>query len=416
MTATSSGSSPSRVSTHAARGGFIYTDSNIPKKNGNTVLRYTFASSGKIDRKSVVKYRTGGSGLKWIEGASVGAFDADQQVAINPAHTLLFAVNQGSNTIAVFHLARNGNLTKVNGSPFPSRGENPVSIGPVGNNIIEVVNKSQRPGGTTKSPPNMTTFRVASDGRLTHVKKSTLTLPKDASPEQALIAPNGKLVLGADFSAQVIHSLQIRGGGRMKEAPGSPLKLDPSTYAGSTVPTGIPTSLLSIPLGMAVHPSKPYYYINAVVGGHLGVYKYNAAGRLTFLRAINNPKTFKMCWDTMTSNGRVLYTSNTGTQDISVYDTSKPAQPQRIQLVKVKGHQPTTELTIESTQHFLFVLTPHVDADAGALRSTPQYRTNEVHVFAIGSKGRLTELKSSPIHLAVGRIAAPQGIVSISSP
>jgi 6-phosphogluconolactonase (cycloisomerase 2 family) len=123
-----------------------------------------------------------------------------------------------------------------------------------------------------------------------------------------------------------------------------------------------------------------------------------------------------MCWDIMTSNGRVLYTSNTGTEDLSVYDTSKPANPKRIQLLKVKGHQPTTELTIESTQHFLFVLTPHVDADAGALRSTPRYPTNEVHVFRIGSKGKLTELKSSPIHLAVGTIAAPQGIVSITSP
>jgi 6-phosphogluconolactonase (cycloisomerase 2 family) len=262
----------------------------------------------------------------------------------------------------------------------------------------------------------MTTFNVAADGTLTPVNGSTLRLPKDASPEQALIAPTGKLVLGADFGAQVIHSLRLSADGSMKEAGGSPLKLDPSTYKGATVPKGIPNTLLSIPLGLTVHPSKPYYYINSVVGGHLGVYKYDAAGRLTFLRAINNPKTFKMCWDTMTSNGRVLYTSNTGTQDISVYDTSKPAQPRRIQLVKVKGHQPTTELTIESTQHFLFVLTPHVDADAGALRSTPQYRTNEVHVFSIGPKGRLTELKSSPIHLAVGTIAAPQGIVSISSP
>jgi 6-phosphogluconolactonase (cycloisomerase 2 family) len=123
-----------------------------------------------------------------------------------------------------------------------------------------------------------------------------------------------------------------------------------------------------------------------------------------------------MCWDTMTSNGRVLYTSNTGTEDISVYDTSDPAKPKRIQLLKVKGHQPTTEFTIDSTQHYLFVLTPHVDADAGALRSTPRYPTNEVHVFKIGSKGKLTELESSPIHLAVGTVAAPQGIVSITSP
>jgi 6-phosphogluconolactonase (cycloisomerase 2 family) len=408
------GTSSSAVSARAARGGYIYIESNIPRKNKNTVLRYTYDSSGKINPKSVVKYKTGGSGLKWIQGKSVGAFDADQQVAINPAHTLLFAVNQGSNTIAVFHIGANGNLTKVKGSPFPSRGQNPVSLGPVGNSILEVVNKSQIPGKKTKTRPNMTTFRVNGDGSLTHVPRSTLKLAADASPEQALISPNRKHVFGADFTSQVIHSLLIRKGGRMKEAPGSPQAIDPSTYKGSSVPAGISTSLLSIPLGMTVHPSKPYFYVNAVVGGHLGVYKYDRKGRLKFLTAVDNPGTFKMCWDTMTRNGRALYTSNTGTSDVSVFDTSNPAKPVRIQVLTPKGHQPTTELTIDPTQHFLFVLTPHVDADAGALVATPKYPTNEVHAFRIGPKGTLTELKSSPVHLAVRTIAAPQGIVAIS--
>src|SRR5207248_2566644 len=137
--------------------------------------------------------------------------------------------------------------------------------------------------------------------------------------------PDDKHVFGADFTTQVIHSWLIGAGGRMNEAPGSPLPIDPSTYKGGTVPAGIPSALLSIPLGMTVHPNQPYLYVNAVVGGHLGVYRYNSKGRLKFLRAVANPNTFKMCWDTMTANGRVLYTSNTGTDNISVFDTSNPA-------------------------------------------------------------------------------------------
>ena len=42
---------------------------------------------------------------------------------------LLFAVNGGSNTIAVFHILADGGLRAVEGSPFASRGVNPVGIG-----------------------------------------------------------------------------------------------------------------------------------------------------------------------------------------------------------------------------------------------------------------------------------------------
>jgi hypothetical protein len=40
-------------------------------------------------------------------------------VIVNRDHTLLFAVNGGSDTIAVFHINGDGTLTPVDGSPFP---------------------------------------------------------------------------------------------------------------------------------------------------------------------------------------------------------------------------------------------------------------------------------------------------------
>jgi hypothetical protein len=38
-------------------------------------------------------------------------------------------VNSGSNTIAVFQVNHDGTLEPVEGSPFPSNGSDPVSVG-----------------------------------------------------------------------------------------------------------------------------------------------------------------------------------------------------------------------------------------------------------------------------------------------
>ena len=74
-------------------------------------------------------------------GQIIGPNDADQDLITNPDHTLLFAVNPGSNTIAVFNINGDGSLTPVKGSPFPSGGVNPVSLGLTGNQLY-VVNKN----------------------------------------------------------------------------------------------------------------------------------------------------------------------------------------------------------------------------------------------------------------------------------
>jgi hypothetical protein len=49
--------------------------------------------------------------------------------------------NSGSDTIAVFHIGENGALPPVEGFPFPSGGNDPVSLGLSGNTLF-VVNKS----------------------------------------------------------------------------------------------------------------------------------------------------------------------------------------------------------------------------------------------------------------------------------
>ena len=47
-------------------------------------------------------FPTGGLGITFT--TALGPFDSDQEIIVNSTHTLLFAVNGGSDTIAVFRI------------------------------------------------------------------------------------------------------------------------------------------------------------------------------------------------------------------------------------------------------------------------------------------------------------------------
>src|SRR5207237_3219622 len=130
---------------------------------------------------------------------ALGPFDSDQNVIVNPSHTLLFAVNGGSDTIAVFSINDDGSLTPVKGSPFPSGGSNPVSVGLARDEVLCVVNQDQDPGHPGRYLPNYTSFRVTNEGRLIPIPWSTFFVDAGSSPSQALVSPDGGVLLGAEF-------------------------------------------------------------------------------------------------------------------------------------------------------------------------------------------------------------------------
>ena len=102
----------------------VYVETNSP--DGNAVMAFDRDARGRLSLMGT--YPTGGTGV-FDTSLELGPFDSDQDVIANPERTRLFAVNSGSNTIAVFEIAGNGALTPMTGSPFPSGGTNPVSVG-----------------------------------------------------------------------------------------------------------------------------------------------------------------------------------------------------------------------------------------------------------------------------------------------
>jgi hypothetical protein len=79
----------------------IYVETNIKTPNGNSIAAFTRETNGDLTPIVGSPFLTGGAGTQYA-GVNVGPQDSDAEIITNPEHTLLFAVNSGSDTIAVF--------------------------------------------------------------------------------------------------------------------------------------------------------------------------------------------------------------------------------------------------------------------------------------------------------------------------
>ncbi len=172
----------------------IYLESNSTA--GNSIL--AFKNDGSASPTFLGSTPAGGVGV-FNKTFALGPFDSDQNLIENPEGTLLFAVNSGSNSIAVFRITPEG-LQAVDGSPFPSGGSDPVSLG-LKDDILTVVNKDQDPAQNANLvQPNYTTFRVLPNGVLAPIDHSTVSVAYGSSPSQALIASRGSVRVRSGFS------------------------------------------------------------------------------------------------------------------------------------------------------------------------------------------------------------------------
>src|SRR6266478_10234961 len=81
----------------------IWLESNSTA--GNSIL--TFRNNGTGNPTFLGSTPAGGIGV-FDKTFALGPFDSDQNLIVNPEGTLLFAVNSGSNSIAVFRVTPNG--------------------------------------------------------------------------------------------------------------------------------------------------------------------------------------------------------------------------------------------------------------------------------------------------------------------
>ncbi len=370
----------------------VYVETNDPA--GNAILAYERNDAdGRLTPLKGSPFPAGGLGI--TRTTALGPFDSDQNVIINPAQTMLFAVNGGSDTIAVFWINADGSLTPVEGSPFPSGGSNPVSVGLAGD-ILCVVNKDEDPGHPGDFLPNYTSFRVRPHGRLIPIPNSTVFDDLGSDPSQALVSPSGRLLFGADFLGGILRSFQIERSGRLR--PADAQELPPAEFAD--------TGAAPLPLGLAVHPSENILYVDFVTISRIGIYRYNQHGRLRFLRTVPDSGAAP-CWALVNKAGTRLYASNTGDSSISVYDlTFDPTEPIEIQHMKLRTTGSCFQFKLDSKERFLHVVTQRAsDSQPGT--------ANGLNVLRVAADGTLTEVPSSPTILPVPPTARPQGVAAL---
>lgn len=396
----------------------LYVESNHLTPGMNSILGYTRAADGSLTPLPGSPFLTGGKGHNNPTAGLLGPNDLDQPMVASTDKKRLYAVNAGSNTIAVFNIAANGTLTAVAGSPFPSGGRNPVSVEIAGNRLY-VVNKNedadQLPNGDL---PNYTGFTIESDGRLTPIANSTIPVIKGGSPTQVLASRDSKLIFGADFFAPAVQpgigslrSFRVNADGTLTQAPGSPLALP----AGPVPPP-------PLPLGLYLHPTQNILYAGFVTRNQLGVYTYDGVtGALTFARAVPNSGK-EICWVRTNASGSRLYTVNNIDASVSFYDNANPLQPVERQKLVLKelgpmflndrGADSFLQVTstpfqpaLDPTERFIYVVSQRSNATNAAVTEG-----NKLHILAIAADGTVSQ-PGAPLNLPVPPSARPMGLV-----
>lgn len=361
-----------------------------------------YVESNRADHNSILAYRNDGGTLSFLgqfptDGKGVfdlslklGPFDSDQNVVTNAEGTVLYAVNTGSDSIAVFRIGRHGQLSKLEGSPFPSGGAGPVSIG-IARDTLAVVNKAMDPSRPGENQPNYTSFALAADGSIESGPLSTQLAPAESSPSQADISSGDRLVFDAQFLGGHLQSFLV-------------------DHDGSLIPEdfkSVNTSAGPQPLGLWTHPARPILYAGLTSANRLAVYTFNSTGQLSFVRSVPNSGT-AICWIRSNTTGTRLYTANTGDSSISVYDSTSPLQPVEIQHLKLKGLGNPVQISLDPQGTFLYVVTQR------ATPTIPLGKGNTLRVLRIEkATGKLVQDGNSIVDLPVPPGTRPQGVAAV---
>jgi 6-phosphogluconolactonase (cycloisomerase 2 family) len=394
--------------------GTAYVVSNRASPGANSVLAYRYLN-GNLSPIRLREYLTGGTG--GAKGMLL-ANDGEGQIATNSSKTLLFAVNQGSDSIAAFHIASDGTLSPVNGSPFNSRGTAPVSLAVTGNTLA-VVNKAVDDIRNLKSvPASVATFKINGDGSLSPVGQPAVLSPM-SSPSEALLDPSGHILFVPELFTGTMRSFTLGPEGAFRQADASMItaaqasfRPPPGPPPGVSAPSGgpppgAPTAPPGAPpgfgmQGFAAHPTAPYIYGSLTLTGELVVYSYTSEGKLTFARGVPIRGGIGSCWAAVTPDGRYLYIAETFSDTVAAFDLSDPSNPRYIQTLQLHGMGNVFNIRVDpSSGKQLFVLT--------ARNVMSPLTSNQLHVLRIESNGQLFEA-TNPVDVPVDTNAGSLGL------
>ena len=341
--------------------GAVYTETN--SKDGNAVLVFNRMEDGQLTGP-VGEYSTGGKGT----GAGLGSQGA---LAIDDANAFLFAVNAGSDTVSVFRIAESG--VKLIGV-FPSQGKNPISL-TVKHDVLYVLNH----GAGVGDNDTIAGFTVDEDGHLSPIVSGLHLSAGSVNPPQIGFNPDGNLLVVTEKATNNIDLFTLGSDG---------------VASGPTVLS----SSAQTPFGFAFGKRDQLIVSDAFGGapgaGAVSSYVASADLRLQPVTRDSPDHQTAPCWIVLTSDGRYVYTTNTGSGSVSSYAVGFQGNPQLLNSVAANtgfGSSPIDAGTSNDSR-YLYILTPG---------------TERVQGFAIALDGSLTGLgvKASVPSSATGLVA-----------
>ncbi len=264
--------------------GNVYTATNSTQ--GNRINQYLRLPNGALF--SIGSVATGGAGT----GAGLGNQGG---VSISDNGRWLLAVNAGSNSVSVFRVGFLGLLWRTDTEP--SGGDRPVSV-TIHDDLVYVLNAT--------GAGSISGFRLTDFGNLQPIAGSTRPLSGAASTGAAQIqfSPDGEMLVVTEKDTSLIDTYHVGSSG-MAQGPLA------QTSAGMT-PFGFDFAhndrlIVSEAFGGAPGASAVSSY-DLFNNGMLQTITASAATTLT-----------AACWIKDTDNGRIAYTTNTGSGNISGY-------------------------------------------------------------------------------------------------
>jgi len=347
------------ASASAAGAGMVLTMSNA--KSANNILVWSRAANGSLTFAG--RYATGGRGTG-------GPLSNQGGLALSADGQWLYAVNAGSDTIAVFRVA---GTTLTRTDVELSRGDRPISIA-VHGALVYVLN-----GGGKASVRG---FTRDAQGRLTLINGSQrrLSTAKPA-PAQIGIDPSGANVLVSERATDRLTRYAV--------GPGGTLGAPQSFGSAGAEPFGFDfasTGTLVV--------SEAGHHVND--GSSASSYHLAANGTPTVISAAVPTTETAACWTVVTPDGRFAYVTNTPDHSISGFWIAANGA---LSLLDADGRTAATgadslpiDIDASADSRFLYVLT------AGSHR---------ILVFAVAADGSLGALPG-----VAGLPAAANGLVA----
>jgi 6-phosphogluconolactonase len=273
------------------RTGAVYLMTNQAE---NAVIAYDRLANGTL--RLVGEFSTGGSGNPVPQAGDplTDPLASQGSLVLSDDGRFLFAVNAGSNQISVFEVRKAG-LRLVERQR--SGGKRPISVTARGN-LLYVLNE----GGT----PNVVGFVIEETGRLTWVEGSTRTLPSGvmADPAQIAFNPTGKTLVVTEKATNLIVTWRVRVDGLLQ------------------APVITPSNGIT-PFGFGFDSLGHLIVSEAAAGvaeaSSVSTYQFLPGGVPESVSASIPDFQTAACWIVVTLDDRFIYTTNTGSGEVSSY-------------------------------------------------------------------------------------------------